>query len=126
MVNSSLELTCSSINKTVTYWVSTQDTDKFSMLTLLQEGECSTEGFLADNQYFETSCYINGTFKVKIKHVNISYQGQRWTCNDKFSKSNYAKISVKGKFFSCLLISLYEVNIQSIKSIHVYNKLMEM
>ncbi|XP_060606152.1 uncharacterized protein LOC132758491 [Ruditapes philippinarum] len=96
LANSSFELTCyTRQNASFTQWGTVKRRDKFSLLYYSREGSCTPDGFLEDSQYFETSCYSNGTFKVKIKQVNISYHGQRWYCSYGYGSSNFANITVR-------------------------------
>ncbi|XP_060565944.1 titin-like [Ruditapes philippinarum] len=96
LVNSSLELACYT-NKNVksTQWGSLNHLDTFSHLYFSDNGSCITDGFLGDNQYFETSCYSNGTFKINIKRVNLSNHGQEWYCYADNRKSNISYITVR-------------------------------
>jgi hypothetical protein len=98
VLNSSLELACyTNKNATETQWGCLNYTETFSHLYLSDIGSCIADGFLADNRYFETSCYSNGTFKINIKRVNLSNHGQEWYCLDGNIKSNIANITVRGK-----------------------------
>jgi hypothetical protein len=98
LIDSSLELECNTLgNATVTQWGTLNHLDTFAHLYFSREGECSTDGFLADNRYFETSCFSNGTFKVNIKRINISNHGQEWYCSQGYGNSNIAYITVRGK-----------------------------
>ena len=102
--NSTLELTCQlkdmEDKTSSTKWQRSSDKPKTSRLKFSKEGVCSASGFLADRQYFETRCYSNGTINVKIKRVNISNDGQGWTCSQGFTISNIAYITVQGKILA--------------------------
>ena len=100
--NSTLELTCQDMESETlkTKWRSISSFTLFSMLKFSKEGVCSAYGFLADRQYFETRCYSNGTFNVKIKQVNISNHGQEWICSRGFTTSNISNITVQGKILA--------------------------
>ena len=100
--NSTLELTCQGMEykTSATKWRTLDQHENFSVLKFYKKGVCSASGFLADRQYFETRCYSNGTINVKIKRVNISNDGQGWTCSQGFTKSNIAYITVQGKNFN--------------------------
>ena len=65
--NSSLELTCNTyVKKSYSQWGLLSWANIFSYLTFAKDGLCIIDGFLADSKYFETKCYSNTTFKVKI------------------------------------------------------------
>lgn len=82
-----------------TRWGTLDQPATFSNLIFQTEGQCEVNGFLKKTKYFETFCYSNNTFKVKIKRVDNINHGQEWYCSDNFTKSNSAYIYVQGKMY---------------------------
>ena len=96
--NSSLVLTCSShMNLNNTRWGTYDQTTTYSTLNFETEGQCKVNGFLNETKYYETLCYSNNTFNVKMKRVDSSHHGQEWYCSHYYAKSNSAYIYVRGK-----------------------------